>query len=96
MNKYVCIATMFALLGVAAVAFFAWENTLVAMLCTVLAAAISFLMPPTLGDVPPPGERRENLDPAELKRYPREHPGSTMGDAMREPQENSPDQNVGA
>lgn len=92
MRKYVSLVTMFALLILAAVAFFAWDNTLLALLSTVLAAAIQFLMPPTLGDVPPREERRANMDPAELKRYRRDHPGSTIGDAMRATRNTSADQ----
>lgn len=69
----------------AVIAFQIWDRPILAAAFALLGVLIWFAAPPILGKVPRKDERREHLDPAELKQYRKDHPGSTIGDAMRDP-----------
>ncbi|MCC2323455.1 hypothetical protein [Cellulomonas xiejunii] len=79
MKKYAPIIAIIGLAALAWVAYLVTDNVLVAAFLATLAVVVWGFSPSGLGRAP---GRKPEVSPAELKQYRRDHPGSTIGDAI--------------
>lgn len=79
-KKYIPSALILLFIVLAVIAYFAASNPALALISATCGVLVWALVPSGLGHSPGPAG---DADPKELKTYRKEHPGSTVADAVR-------------